>query len=137
VRNKVADRSQKLFRLIHERHVPTVGQDDELRAGDPFVHLLRHSWIALVVIAHDDQRGNPDLRKQISQTRQVFREPFEVYANGRLQTIEGTDFSFGIGTRPGGTGGFPESPKKSETARNEPPEWLRKIIGTGGPGRVW
>jgi hypothetical protein len=101
VPNKVADRSQKLFRLIHERHVLTVGQDDELRAGDPFVHLLRHSWIALVVIAHDDLSGNPDLRKQLSQTRQVFREPFEVYANGRLQTIEGTDFSFGIGTRPG------------------------------------
>jgi len=63
--NKVADRSQKPLRLIYKRHVPTVGQDDELRAGDPFVHFLRHSWIALVVIANDDQRGNLDLRKLV------------------------------------------------------------------------
>ena len=76
-----------------------------------------------------------ELNAKLSQARQIFREPFQVYADGRVQTIEGTDFSFGIGTSPGE--GAALNHARRETARNEPPEWLRKIIGMGGPGRVW
>ena len=77
-----------------------------------------------------------ELNAKLSQARQIFREPFQVYADGRIQTIEGTDFSFGIGTSPEEEEAALNEAKKA-TALNEPPEWLRKIIGTGGPGRVW
>src|SRR5450432_2048925 len=44
--------------------------------------------------------SSQELNAKLSQARQIFREPFQVYADGRIQTIEGTDFSFGIGTGP-------------------------------------
>jgi hypothetical protein len=75
------------------------------------------------------------LNAKLSQARQIFREPFQVYADGRIQTIGGTDFSFGIGTSPEEEEAALNEAKKA-TARNEPPEWLRKIIGMGGLGRV-
>ena len=77
-----------------------------------------------------------ELRAKLSQARQIFREAFQVYAEGRVQTIEGTDFSFGIGTSPGEQEAALNHARK-ETARNERPEWLRKIIGMGGLRRVW
>jgi hypothetical protein len=41
-----------------------------------------------------------ELNARLSQARQIFREPFQVYGDGRIQTIEGAEFSFGIGTTP-------------------------------------
>jgi GGDEF domain-containing protein len=38
-----------------------------------------------------------ELDTKLSQARHIFRQPFELYADGRNQTIEGTSFSFGIG----------------------------------------
>ncbi len=76
-----------------------------------------------------------ELNAKLIRARELFREPFEAYADGRLQTIEGTDFSFGIGTT------FEEGAaalhKAKAGAGNETPEWLRKILGEGGPGRGW
>jgi hypothetical protein len=70
------------------------------------------------------------LNAKLSQARQIFRESFQVYAEGRIQTIEGTDFSFGIGTSlEEGDAVLYEARK---TPARESPEWLRKIIGMGG-----
>lgn len=77
-----------------------------------------------------------ELNAKLSQGREIFKEPFQVYADGRVQIIEGTDFSFGIGATPA-EGKAALSEAKKATARNDPPEWLRKIIGAGGIGRVW
>jgi hypothetical protein len=75
------------------------------------------------------------LNAKLSQARQIFRESFQVYAEGRIQTIEGTDFSFGIGTSPEEEEAALAEAKA--TARSGSPEWLRKIIATGGRGQVW
>jgi GGDEF domain-containing protein len=77
-----------------------------------------------------------ELNAKLSQARQIFREPFEVYGDGRIQDIEGTDFSFGIGATP-----EEERTTLAEAKRailtKEPPEWLRRIIGAGGRGEPW
>jgi GGDEF domain-containing protein len=75
----------------------------------------------------------PKLSAKLSQARQIFRKPFQAYADGRIQTIEETDFSFGIGTT------LQEAEAALYEAKKiggEPPEWLRRIIGGGGRG-VW
>jgi len=80
-------------------------------------------------------RVREELNAKLSQARQIFRESFQVYAEGRIQTIEGTNFSFGIGTSLEEEEAALYEAKKA-TAR-ESPEWLRKIIGAGGRGQVW
>jgi GGDEF domain-containing protein len=77
-----------------------------------------------------------ELNSKLSQARQIFRESFQVYAEGRIQTIEGTDFSFAIGTSLEDEKAALCEAKKA-TARNQSPEWLRKIIETGGHGQAW
>jgi GGDEF domain-containing protein len=112
-------------------------------AGDALLRRLAKILINVGLDAYHHRRdeflckgeSRQELNAKLFQARQIFREPFEVYAEGRIQTIGGTDFSFGIGT----------SPEEEEaalnvakaTARNEPPEWLRKLIGTGGHAGVW
>ena len=76
------------------------------------------------------------MNTKLSQARQIFSESFQVYAEGRIQTIEGTDFSFGIGTSLEDEKAALCEAKKA-TARNQSPEWLRKIIEAGGHGQVW
>ena len=53
-----------------------------------------------------------------------------------MQTVEGTDLSFGIGATPDEQSAALAAAKKT-TASKEPPEWLRKIIGAGGHGLDW
>ena len=80
--------------------------------------------------------SHAELKAKLSLARQIFREPFQVYADGRVQIIEEMDFSFGIGASPEEA----ESAlltAKAAAARNRPPEWLRKIIGAGGIERAW
>ena len=75
-----------------------------------------------------------ELTAKLSHARQLFREPFEVYADGRIQNIDGIDLSFGIGPTV-------EAAKaalfEAEKTTSEPPEWLRRIVGAGDPGRAW
>ena len=113
-------------------------------AGDALLRRLAKILISVGLDAYH-QRGDEflckgesrqELSAKLSQARQIFRESFQVYAEGRVQTIEGTDFSFGIGTSPGEQEAALNH-ARTETARNEPPEWLRKIIGMGGAERVW
>lgn len=113
-------------------------------AGDALLRRLAKILIGVGLDAYHHQgdeflckgESRQELNAKLSQARQVFREPFQVYADGRIQTIEGTDFSFGIGTSPEEEGAALHEAKKA-TARNQSPDWLRKIIGTGGQGRVW
>lgn len=113
-------------------------------AGDALLRRLAKILISVGLDAYHHRgdeflckgESRQELSAKLSQARQIFREAFQVYAEGRVQTIEGTDFSFGIGTSPG------EQQEalnraRNETAQNERPEWLRKIIGMGGPGSVW
>ncbi len=113
-------------------------------AGDALLRRLAKILISVGLDTYHDRgskflckgESRQELNAKLSQARQIFREPFQVYADGRIQTIEETGFSFGIGTSPEeGEAALIEA--KKATARNEPPEWLRKIIGMGGPGRVW
>jgi GGDEF domain-containing protein len=76
------------------------------------------------------------LRDRLGKARQRFRETFQFYAEGRIQTIEGTDFSFGIGgTLEEARAAFQEVRKAN--ARNQSPEWLRKIVANAGHGQAW
>jgi GGDEF domain-containing protein len=77
-----------------------------------------------------------ELTAKLSQAQQSFREPFELYAEGRIQTIEEADFSFGIGAFPQEEEAARDEAKKA-TARKPPPEWLRRIIAEGGRGQGW
>jgi GGDEF domain-containing protein len=112
-------------------------------AGDALLRRLGKILTGVGLDAYHDQgdeflckgESREELNAKLSQARQIFRESFQVYAEGRIQTIEGTDFSFGIGTSP-----EEEEAALSEakaTARSGSPEWLRKIIETGGRGQVW
>jgi GGDEF domain-containing protein len=113
-------------------------------AGDALLRRLAKILISVGLDAYHPRgdeflckgESRQELNAKLSQARQIFREPFEVYADGRIQTIEGTDFSFGIGTSPEEEEAALKEAKKA-IARNDPPEWLRTIIGTGGHGRVW
>jgi GGDEF domain-containing protein len=74
------------------------------------------------------------LHARLSQARQIFRESFQVYAEGRIQTIEGTDFSFGIGTSLEEADAALYQTRKAPA--RESPEWLRKIVGMGGAPKM-
>jgi GGDEF domain-containing protein len=76
-----------------------------------------------------------ELNAKLSQARQIFREPFEVYAEGRIQSVEETDFSFGIAAA--GQEQAARSELKRAATGKGAPEWLRKIIGAGGRGQDW
>jgi GGDEF domain-containing protein/predicted protein tyrosine phosphatase len=112
-------------------------------AGDALLRRLAKILIGVGLDAYHHQgdeflckgESRQELDAKLSQARQIFREPFQLYADGRIQTIEGTDFSFGIGTTLEEEATLYEL--KKATAQNESPEWLRKIIGTGGHGQVW
>src|SRR6266576_4544332 len=75
-------------------------------AGDVLLCRLAKILIAVGLDAYHQQgadfvckgESREELHAKLSQARQIFREPFQVYAEGRIQTIEGTDFSFEIGT---------------------------------------
>src|SRR4029077_5315430 len=110
-------------------------------AGDALLRRLAQILVGVGLDAYHHQvdeflcKGEcEELNAKLSQARQTFREPFEVYAEGRIQTIEGTDFSFGIGTSlEEGDAALYEA--RRATVR-ESPEWLRKIIGMGGSPRM-
>jgi GGDEF domain-containing protein len=113
-------------------------------AGDALLRRLAKILVSVELDAYhpgEDEflcRGESreELHAKLSQAREIFKQPFQVYADGRVQIIEGTDFSFGIGSSPD-EGQAAMKRAKEAAARNSPPEWLRKIIGAGGPGRAW
>jgi predicted protein tyrosine phosphatase len=113
------------------------------RASDALVSRLAKTLVTVGLDAYHQQgdiflcrgKSRRELNEKLTRAQQLFREPFEAYADGRLQTIEGMDFSFGIGTSV--KSGESALLKTRSLAQNETPEWLRKILGAGGPGRGW
>ncbi len=113
-------------------------------AGDALLRRLAKILISVGLDAYHHRgdeflckgESREELHAKLSQARQIFGEPFQVYGDGRIQTIEGTDFSFGIGASP-----EEERTSLAEAKRGilskEPPEWLRKIIAIGGHGQDW
>src|SRR5258707_1216699 len=99
-------------------------------AGDALLRRLAKILISVGLDAYHDHGSKflckgesyQELDAQLSQARQIFREPFQVYADGRVQIIEGTDFSLGIGTSPE-EGEVAMNEAKKATAGNGPPEW--------------
>ena len=77
-----------------------------------------------------------ELQSKLSQASQIFREPFQLYAEGRIQTLEGTNFSFAIGATLAEAQAALRGVKKTN-ARTESPEWLRKIVANTGRGQAW
>src|SRR5258707_2426100 len=111
-------------------------------AGDALLCRLAQILIAVGLDAYHHEgdeflckgESREELNAKLSQARQIFRESFQDYAEGRIQTIEGTDFSFGIGTAlEEGDAALYEARKA--TVR-ESPEWLRKIVGMGGAPKM-
>jgi GGDEF domain-containing protein len=112
-------------------------------AGDALLRRLAQIFVSLGLDAYHHKEdeflckgeSRQELNAKLSQARQIFRESFEVYGEGRIQNIEGADFSFGIGTTPEEEEAALSEAKKR--ARSGSPEWLRKIIGAGGGGQGW
>lgn len=70
-----------------------------------------------------------ELRSKLGQAREIFVKPAQIYADGYLQTIEEMNFSFAIGAT------WEQAKSALVVAKRtteEPPEWLRKVIGRGG-----
>jgi len=112
-------------------------------AGDVLLRRLGQILASVELDAYHDEgdqflcRGDSraELQAKLARARKMLGAPFEVYADGRMHTIEEMNFSFGIGA----------SAEERETAlreakaqaRNASPEWLRKIIEGGGLGQTW
>lgn len=113
-------------------------------AGDALLRRLAKILIGVGLDAYHDRedeflckgKSGEELTAKLSQARKICREAFQVYANGHIQTIEGADFSFAIGTALEQAEASLRDAKKA-TAKKDPPEWLRRIIETGGQGQGW
>src|SRR5277367_1027959 len=112
-------------------------------AGDMLLRRLGKILVGLGLVAYHSEsdeflctgESREELNAKLSEARQIFGRPFPLYAEGRIRTIEGADFSFGIGATAGVT--LHEQMAELRTAktgkaRNGSPEWLRHHIGTSG-----
>jgi GGDEF domain-containing protein len=108
-------------------------------AGDAVLRRLAKILVLAGLDAYHQQgdeflckgESSEELHSKLSEARQIFREPFEVYAEGRIQTLEETDFSFAIGTTVDETRAV-LCKAKSAIVNQGSPEWLRRIVGIGG-----
>ncbi len=113
-------------------------------AGDALICRLAKILIGVGLDAYHDQgdqflckgESGEELHAKLSQARRIFGEPFQVYGGGHIQTIEGMDFSYGIGATQQEQREALAVAKKAMACK-ESPEWLRKIIGAGGRGMDW
>jgi len=113
-------------------------------AGDALLRRLAKILIGVGLDAYHEcgdeflcrGESREELSAKLAHARRIFREPFQVYADGRIRTIEGTDFSFGIGAdRQEREAALTEARKLA--AAGASPEWLQKIIEAGGPEKAW
>jgi GGDEF domain-containing protein len=108
-------------------------------AGDTLLRRLANVLIGADLNAYHQQGDEflckadayQELHDKLSKARKTFSKPFRTYADGRIRTVEGTDFSFGIGKTLEEAATQLHRVRKA-AAGNEPPEWLRRIIETGG-----
>jgi GGDEF domain-containing protein len=108
-------------------------------AGDAVLRRLAKILVLAGLDAYHQQgddflckgESREELHASLSEARQIFRDPFEVYAEGRIQSLEETDFSFAIGTTVEEAQAVLRRAKSAIVDKGSP-EWLRKIVGTGG-----
>ena len=81
-------------------------------------------------------KSREELTAKLSRAREIFRESFQIYADGRIRTIEGTDFSFGLGASVDEQKAALREARKAKGG-TESPEWLRQIIASASPGEAW
>ena len=113
-------------------------------AGDLLLRRLGRILISVGLDAYHDHgdeflckgESREELTTKLNQARQIFRESFQIYADGRIRTIAETDFSFGIGATPGEQKAALQAARKAK-AGNESPEWLREIIAATSHGQSW
>ena len=113
-------------------------------AGDALLRRLGKILISVGLDAYYSQgdeflcRGDSReaLHTKLLRARQLSREPFQIYAEGRIQTIEEADFSFGIGSAPEElTAALSQA--RDAKPKDDPPEWLRRIIAISGHDPGW
>jgi len=112
-------------------------------AGDMLLRRLGKILVALGLVAYHSEtdeflckgESSEELNSKLPEARRIFGRPFPLYAEGRVQNIEGADFSFGIGVTRGAN--FDEQKAelraaKIAKAQNGSPEWLRHHLGIPG-----
>ncbi|MGC2249022.1 MAG: hypothetical protein WA609_20630, partial [Terriglobales bacterium] len=113
-------------------------------AGDMLLRRLAKIFVGVELEVYHGQgdeflckgESREELNSKLSKAGQIFRASFQLYAEGRIQTVEETNFSFGIGaTLREAQAAFQEA--RAANARNESPEWLRKIVANAGHGQAW
>ncbi len=113
-------------------------------AGDFLLRRLAKILISVGLDAYYDRadeflckgESREELTAKLSQGRHLFQQAFQTYADGRVRTIEGADFSFGVGAT------HEEQQSALQQARNakagnDTPEWLREVIATTSHGQGW
>lgn len=113
-------------------------------AGDMLLKRLAKILVTLKLdVYHSDRNEflckgetSEELTAKLSQARELFRKPFQVYADGRIQTIEEAGFSFGVGATLDDPRAVLLGARKADSP-NEYPEWLRRVIAASPSGKEW
>ena len=113
-------------------------------AGDFLLRRLAKILISVGLDAYYDRadeflckgESREELNAKLSQARHLFQQGFETYAEGRIRTIEGADFSFGVGATHDEQQSALQQARNAK-AGNESPEWLREVIATTSHGQGW
>ena len=113
-------------------------------AGDTLLRRLAKTLLGAGLDAyhsHEDEflcRGNSreELSSMLVEANRAFQQQVQIYADGRIQTIEGASFSFGIGESVSQARAILRS-AKATGARAESPEWLRQTVANAGHGQPW
>jgi GGDEF domain-containing protein len=113
-------------------------------AGDLLLRRLAKILISVGLDAYYDRadeflckcESREELNAKLLRARQLFMESFQVYADGRIRTIEGSDFSFGIGATHDEQRARLQQERNAK-AEDQSPEWLREIIATTSHGPGW
>ena len=113
-------------------------------AGDELLRRLATIFLGVGLDAYHSQADEflckgetrEDLHSKLTQASLIFREPFQISADGRVQTIAQADFSFVIGTTlPEVEAALREA--KKATSSKALPEWLWKMISVYNRGKNW
>lgn len=113
-------------------------------AGDFLLRRLAKILISVGLDAYYDRadeflckgESREELNAKLSQAGHLFQQGFETYAEGRIRTIEGADFSFGVGATHDEQQSALQQARNAK-AGNESPEWLREVIATTSHGQGW
>lgn len=129
--------SQPFVAILDIDHMTTFNNAYGQIAGDTLLRRLAKILISAGLDAYHDQKdeflckggSREELNDMLSRARRMFQESFEIYADGRIQTIEGADFSYAIGATLDELNSILHAVKKARL-QGPSPEWLRRMIET-------